>query len=128
MAARAALPSHERLPGSVSCSIRAARNQAFLSGAKCALVSACSISMVEQGEKIRSEQVEKSAAETSDGGPVLKVISKRLRKFNKTIKHAETTEEAKATGKTLNEQQVRRANLPWISAVVVHGTASLRQK
>ncbi|KAK9811150.1 hypothetical protein WJX73_006694 [Symbiochloris irregularis] len=61
--------------------------------------------MGEQGEKIRSEQVEKSAAETGDGGPVLKVISKRLRKFNKTIKHLETIEEAKAAGKALNEQQ-----------------------
>ena len=59
--------------------------------------------MVEQS---KSELVEKSALETSGGGPVLRAISKRLRAFNKKIKRAEEIEAIKATGKEINDQQV----------------------
>ena len=69
-------------------------------------LSLCCDTTVKMGEQAKSELVEKSALETSGGGPDLKAISKRLRAFNKKIKRAEEIEAIKATGKEINEQQV----------------------
>lgn len=61
-------------------------------------------------DHVSSEQVEKRAMETSGGGPVLKAISRRLRAYNKKIKHAEETEAVRAAGKAINEQQASVSN------------------